>query len=75
MILTLDQWDRDVGYHLEVIEAYSEFIENHARQLLGMPEWETKAGDRLAVAETVLMLALERVTNARKQMQGKPHVS
>ena len=75
MSLTLEQWDTDVGYHLEMIEAFSQFIENHARDLLGLPEWETKAGDKLVIAETVLTLALERVTNARNKMREKPHVS
>lgn len=75
MSMTLEQWDVDVGYHLEMIEAFSQFIENHARDLLAVPDWPTKAADRLVAAETVLVLALERVQCAQRRMMEKPHVA
>ncbi|MBO0715923.1 MAG: hypothetical protein J2P55_01125 [Rhizobiales bacterium] len=74
MKLTLEEWDASVGRHLQLIEAGAEICERHAQQLMGMPDWETKALERLQSAEGLLNRALVRLARARQMMENKPHV-
>jgi hypothetical protein len=39
----IQQWDRDVGYHLKAIEAAAAMLLDHADQLKVRPIFETKA--------------------------------
>lgn len=75
MTLTLLEYDEQVGRHLEMIEAGAEICERHSRQLLEMPDFETRAADDLARATSTLARALARVVAARRMMEGKPHVA
>ena len=75
MVLTLMEWDEQVGHHLEMIEAGAEICERHARQLFAVPEFETKAADELARATVTLARALARVVAARRHMEDKQRAS
>jgi hypothetical protein len=75
MNLTLKEWDYLVGRHLHLIEAGAEMCERHATQLLGTPEWETRAMERVEEAERALVGALVRLNRARDLMKEKPRVS
>jgi hypothetical protein len=72
--LTLEDWDASVGRHLQLIEAGAEICERHATALMGMPDWETRALERLQSAEKLLGRALVRLAKARQDMENKPHV-
>jgi hypothetical protein len=76
--LALEQWDESVGQHLRMIEAGAEICESHARQLLGMPDFETRAMDRLDHATIMLEMihdALVRLNKAKAHMREKQHVA
>jgi hypothetical protein len=73
--LTLEEWDDLIGRHLHMIEAGAEICESHAKQLMGIPEWETRALSKLMVAEKLVSHALTRLAQARQHMERKPHVS
>jgi hypothetical protein len=76
--LTLEQWDESVGQHLRMIEAGAEICESHARQLLGMPDFDTRAMDgldRAALMLTMITDALVQLGKAREHMRGKDHVA
>jgi hypothetical protein len=73
--LPLEEWDELIGRHLQLIEAGAEICENHAKQLFGVPEWETRAADQLDKAERLISSALLRLNKAKQEMKGKPHVS
>lgn len=71
---TLEEWDADIGRHLSLIEAGAEICERHAQQLAGMPDWETKAMERVRQAERILSRALVRLARTRQMMENKPRV-
>jgi coenzyme F420-reducing hydrogenase alpha subunit len=76
--LTLEQWDEMVGRHLRMIEAGAEICESHALQLLGMPDFETRAADsmeRAVLTLTMISDALAKLTKAKEHMQEKHHVA
>jgi hypothetical protein len=76
--LTLEEWDDRVGRHLRMIEAGSEICENHARQLLGLPDFETRAADSIEHAALMLTMvtdALVKLGKAKEHMRGKDHVA
>jgi hypothetical protein len=72
--LTLEEWDQLIGRHLHMIEAASEIIERHANQILGMPDFETRAAQDLDKTETLLGRALTRVATARQALARKQRV-
>ena len=72
--MTLEQWDADVGRHLQMIEAGAEIVARHARALAGMPEWQTRAMDELQLAERIMSRALVRLATARQILENKPRV-
>jgi hypothetical protein len=74
MKLTLEEWDELVGRHLQMIEAGAEICESHARQLFAVPDWETRASDRLQVALNLLNKATTRLASAQREMRGKNRV-
>jgi hypothetical protein len=61
-----------------MIEAGSEICESHARQLMGLPEFETRAADSIEHAALMLTMvtdALVKLGKAKEQMRGKDHVA
>lgn len=72
--LTLEQWDALIGRHLQLIEAGAEICENHAKQLFGLPDWETRSADKLLLVERLLNNALMRIAKARQEMDRKQRV-
>lgn len=72
--MTLEQWDADVGRHLQMIEAGAEIVKRHAKALAGMPDWETHALDELKLAEVVVIRVATELARARKTMEHKPLV-
>lgn len=75
MNLSLEEWDYLVGRHLHLIEAGADMVLRHAKDLLGAPEWETQAADRINEAEKVLVMALARLHQGRELIKAKPRVS
>lgn len=73
--LTLEEWDELIGRHLQMIEAGAEICERHAEQLFGVPEWETRALDRLNTAEKLLRNGLLRLSLAKQHMDRKQRVA
>jgi hypothetical protein len=73
--LDLAQWHMQVGRHLQMIEAGAEICERHVVQLLGIPEWPTRAADDLERVEKVFADGLERIRQVRVTMEGKQRVS
>jgi hypothetical protein len=76
--LTLEQWDQSVGSHLRMIEAGAEICESHARQLLGMPDFATRAAHSLedaAIMLTMVTNALVKLGKAKEHMRDKNRVS
>jgi hypothetical protein len=76
--LTLEEWDRDVAHHLRMIESGAQDCENHARQLLGMPDFElrvTESMDRAGWILGMLVNALAKLQRARVDMESKDRVS
>jgi hypothetical protein len=73
--LTLEQWDDLIGRHLQMIEAGAEICENHTKKLFGVPDWETRSADKLALVENLLSKALLRIAKARQDMQHKQRVA
>ena len=74
MGLDLIRYDELVGRHLRLIDAGAEICVLHAKQLYGVPNFETLAADQLEQAEHHLARALGRVREARKVMGEKPRV-
>jgi hypothetical protein len=73
--MTLEEWDDLVGRHLQMIEAGAEICESHARQLFAVPDWETRASEKLVLVEKLLGSALTRIARSRQEMERKPRVS
>jgi hypothetical protein len=76
--LTLEEWDDRVGRHLRMIEAGAEICESHARQLLGLPDWEVRAADSIQQAALMLTMvtdALVKLGKAKEHMRDKDHVA
>jgi hypothetical protein len=76
--LTLEEWDEKVGRHLRMIEAGAEICENHARQLIGLPDWEVRATDSIEHAALMLTMvtdALVKLGKAKERMRDKDHVA
>jgi hypothetical protein len=76
--LTLEEWDDRVGRHLRMIEAGAEICENHARQLLGMPDFELRVTDSMERAGVILGMivnALARLEQAKANMREKNRVA
>jgi hypothetical protein len=72
--LPLEEWDRLIGRHLHLIEAGAEICESHAKQLFGLPDFETRAMDKLLLVEKLLNNALVRIAKARQEMDRKQRV-
>jgi hypothetical protein len=75
MSLSLAQWDVKVGRHLHGIEAGSEMVERHCRQMEFKPDFETLAFEQIEVAEAALTRSLERLQKAKADYQGKPSIA
>ena len=75
MPLSLEDWYAGVSKHLQSIEAGAEICERHAKELLGMPEWDTLATEHINAAEVALIKLLGRVARVRKIMGEKERVS
>ena len=75
MPLTLEDWYAGVSKHLQSIEAGAEICERHARELIGMPEWDTLAIDRLEAADIALNRLVVRISKARETLLEKQHVT
>jgi hypothetical protein len=76
--LTLVEWDDQVGRHLRMIEAGAEICESHARQLLGVPDWEMRASDSIEHAALMLTMvndALVKLGKAKEHIRKKDHVA
>jgi hypothetical protein len=73
--LSLQEWDELIGRHLHMIEAGAEICERHASQLIGLPDWPTRAADDIARVERVLTTALTRIAKTRQEMERKHRVS
>jgi hypothetical protein len=73
MALSLSDWDSLVGQHLQEIEYHASRCEDHAKRLFAVPDWETKAEDRLERTEELLTCALARIVAARVTMREKAH--
>jgi hypothetical protein len=71
MPMPLDQWDRDVGHHLDLIEAGAEMCARHAAALALRPALETKAEFEMARAEAVLTRALDSLRRAQTIYRDK----
>lgn len=77
--MNLSQWDRDVAPRLGRIESYSgklvrdaQTISRNVRELVVMPDFETRAGDQLHTAKAELEAALAQVNSAIGQLSAKP---
>ena len=75
MPLSLEDWYAGVSKHLQSIEAGAEICERHAKELVGMPEWDTLAVEHVNAAEVALIKLLGRVARVRKVLGEKEHVS
>lgn len=76
--LTLEEWDEKVGRHLHMIEAGAEICESHARQLIGLPDFDLRVTDsmeRAAVILGMIVNALARLEQAKARMRDKDHVA
>jgi hypothetical protein len=72
--LSLEEWDELVGRHLQLIEAGAEICERHAKQLMGMPDWQTRAAQDVARVERLLSSALTTIVRTRQEMERKQRV-
>jgi len=70
MPMTLTQWRRVVGHHLDMIGAGASMCARHCEQLPIRPGWETYAEDDLMKCEDALREALVRVQFARAYYAG-----
>ena len=75
MPLSLEDWYAGVSKHLQSIEAGAEICEEHAKKLMGMPEWDTLATAHVNAAEVALIKLLGRIARVRKVLEEKEHVS
>ena len=75
MPLSLEDWYAGVSKHLQSIEAGAEICERHAKELVGMPEWDTLAMDRLLAADFALNKLIVRISRIMAMLEDKQHVS
>ena len=71
--MDLKEYDNFVGGHLDAIEYYSAMCAYHTRCLRAVPDYETKALDRLKNLDVALRTALEIVEKAIRVYGEKPH--
>ncbi len=70
--MVLEDWDRDVRPHLNLIEAGAEMASRHARRLPTKPEWSTAAQVELEDARITLEAALKEIVAAQAAYESKP---
>ena len=72
MKVAMENWDRDISHHLQMIQAGAEMAARHANQLVGRPNFATLAQDQLAATEVILQTALQKVSDAIVNYGSKP---
>jgi hypothetical protein len=77
--MTLQQWDREVAPFLHVIERTGREVASLTEQmgqavllLQARPDWPTKAGDELELAEREAIATLDRIRAARARYAALP---
>lgn len=80
--MTLDEWDRTVAPYLNTIQIRAGFIANDASQIRewvekipAVPNFETRAKDKLDRAARELRSALSAVEQAIENYESKENVS
>jgi hypothetical protein len=70
--LTLEDWDKNVGPRLQMIEAGAAIVVRNAAALAIRPGFETLAEDELHKAREALLDALDKIDSAQKVYHEKP---
>jgi hypothetical protein len=73
--LPLDEYRGTIQTYLDKIEGGAEMVARRTRQLLALPEFDTRAEYEVASAERVLEKALQRIRTARAELANKPRES
>jgi hypothetical protein len=71
MNMPLEQWEREVSYHLKSIEAAADMATAHAAQLPVRPDFESRAEDAMVRCVEELEGALEAMREALAAYRAK----
>ena len=75
MKLTMEEWDAQMGHHLEFIKAGAEMVWRHTKALNMRPEFQTMAESQIDDAMTLLVKALATLEMSKDKFKELPGVS